>query len=142
MRSNPFRYVALSAVIAVLAACAAPAGSPEEPAIGIEPRQGSAGTEVVVTASGFPPDRAVEIGFGPPASEYDVITQARTEEDGTITERVRVPSWAEAGRDYVFVVAEANAGPGRMKLISEPFSTTSATPSPAPAAALPLRHPR
>lgn len=122
------RSLAYAIPLLALTACAAPGGTPEEPGIRLDRAEGQTGSEVLVTATGLPPESPVEIGFGPPQSEYEVLTRATADEEGTVSVSVRVPSWAEAGRRYLFVAAEADAGPGRTKLVSEPFLVSTANP--------------
>lgn len=93
------------------------------PGLSVEPRSGPVQTEVTLQASGFAPNTPVEIGFGPPRSEYDVIGHAETTAQGTLRTHVRVPAFAREGEPYVFVVA----GPGNEpKAVSEPFTVTAA----------------
>lgn len=120
--------IAIVTAVLTLAACATPGDSSEEPGIRLDRTEGAAGSEVHVTASGLPPGGQVEIGFGPPSSEYEVLARSDSDADGRVSGRVRVPSWVETGRRYVFVVAEADAGPGRTKLVSEPFLVAASNP--------------
>lgn len=121
MRTIFLRTSAAVLLSAAVASCAATQVTPAEPGIRIEPVQGAPGTEVLVTAWGLPSSSPVEIGFGPPASEYDVIQRTRSDEGGAVETRVHVPDRAEPGREYVFVAAEADGGPGRVKVVSERF---------------------
>lgn len=98
-----------------------PAPAPDgEQAISITPDAGTTATTVTVTATGFAPGTRVDIGFGPPASEYDVLKTVRAGSDGVVRATVEIPEWVER-RDYVFVAA----GPGDQKLISERFRVTA-----------------
>lgn len=83
----------------------APAPSPEpgDLAISISPDAGTVTTDVTVRAEGFAPGADVGIGFGPPASEYEIFAHARADSRGTVETVVNVPDWAESGRDYLFV---------------------------------------
>lgn len=100
----------------------APPANTAEPTVSLSPQQGSTGSQVQITASGFPENTAVEVGFGPPESEYEVISQAQTNAQGRLTTTVEIPSWAENGRSYVFVVAERDNQP---KAVSDRFTVTS-----------------
>lgn len=124
------RMMGIAAITALLTltACGTPRGGPADPGVLLDRAEGSAGSEVLVTASGLPADAPVEIGLGPPSSEYEVLVRSTSHGDGRASERVRIPTWVEAGRSYVFVVAEADAGPGRVKLVSEPFLVTAPSP--------------
>lgn len=125
MKTN---WLGAAASLLALAACGAPGGTPADPEIRVDPTEERIGAEVLVTARGLPPATPVEIGFGPPRSEYEVLARSTSDAGGRVAERVRVPSWAEAGRRYVFVAAEADAGPGRTKLVSEPFLVSDPNP--------------
>ena len=84
-----------------------PAPQPGIPAsLSVSPHDGPVGTDVQLTLQGFPPDTRVDIGFGPPDSEYSVLRTATTSGNGTLDTTATVPSWAESGRRYVFVVAD------------------------------------
>lgn len=104
-------------LLLVLAGCSGNADPPEEggaspdPAASVSPRQAPPSASVRISASGFAPSSQVEIGFGPPNSEYEVVGSARTDADGALRTSLPVPDWAEAGRDYVWVVADADSHP-------------------------------
>lgn len=115
--------------IAALAACSPAANDPPEgappsgePDVSITPQQGSPGEEVHVAASGFPASSEVVIGFGPPQSEYSELRRVRTDADGAVSTRVAVPSWADTGREYVWVVADPSTRP---RAISDRFQVTN-----------------
>lgn len=116
-RTAAFRAFALATVAATALACssrpdaedpgegeAAP-GESEAAITEVVPQSGPPGTDVRVRAAGFPANTMVEIGFGPPNSEYSVLETARTDAQGGVSVVVEVPDWAETGRGYVFVVA-------------------------------------
>lgn len=86
-------------------------GQPAEPTASVSPRQASPGASVQVTAGGFAANSQVEIGFGPPRSEYSVVTTARTDAEGQLATTVQVPDWAERGSEYVWVVADTDNQP-------------------------------
>ena len=90
------------------------------PQVTVAPQSGSVTTDVVLRASGFPAGATVRIGFGPPASEYEVISRETATGDGMVTTTVNVPNWAETGRDYVWVAV----GPAGDEAISARFSVT------------------
>lgn len=85
-----------------------PVGDDREERARITPRSGDTGTRVTVRGTGFEPNDRVEIGMGPPQSEYDVLGHARADANGSVRATVEVPSWAENGRDYVFVVSSTS----------------------------------
>lgn len=109
----------------LLAGCAGTSGDPDvpdpgyaAPVIQVSPNEGTVSSDVEVMVNGFPPGERVEIGFGPPASEYEVLTHGFADPEGTLTLVVEVPTWADTGREYVFV-ADSN-GPGEAA-VSDPF---------------------
>lgn len=123
------RTLSTFAALATLAACTGqvaidppketPAPDESPVAVTMSPKSGSQNTDVTLRADGFPPNQPVDIGFGPPSSEYEVVGNARANARGEVSTTVTVPDWAENGREYVFVVAEAGGGE---KAIFSPFS--------------------
>ena len=69
----------------------------------VSPTQGTVETAVTLRGEDFPPNTALELGFGPPESEYEVFGEVTTDAEGSFTTTVTPPDWAEVGRDYVFV---------------------------------------
>lgn len=129
-RTAPFVLTAVAlAGMAITSACSRGPGEgpgPGEPvSITISPTSGGAGTEVAIEASGFPSDAPVDIGIGPPQSEYEVLERTRTDEEGRVSTTLSVPSWTEPGRPYVFVVAAWSAEPGEARAVSDPFVVAS-----------------
>lgn len=114
----------MSAACAVTPEAAAPGTEPAppppggEPAIVLSADAAAVGDEVRVTGHNFAPNSTVRIGFGPPQSEYEVIRTVRADAEGTATATVRVPDWAETGREYLWVVAAPGNDP---RVISDPF---------------------
>ncbi len=102
--SAALRAAAFLGMLVVAAAIAAPAALAEE-AVSATPRAVAPGSEVTVTATGFPPMVAVELGAGPPASEYVVIDHGRTDRAGGVRFDVRLDDAAPVGASVVFVVA-------------------------------------
>jgi hypothetical protein len=88
----------------------------------LSPASGAAGTRVTLTASGLPPGLALEIGFGAPMQNFEVLAQATVDAQGSLSSVVTVPSWAEAGRAYHFVMAPVNQPPLGL---SRPFQVTA-----------------
>ena len=89
-----------------------------DPQVTVSPESGMVTTDVVLRATGFPAGATVRIGFGPPASEYEVLSRATADGDGTVTTTVNVPNWAESGREYVWVAV----GPAGDEAISARFA--------------------
>lgn len=83
----------------------------------LSPNAGTPGTEITVAGLGFPPNTTLDLGFGPPRSEYRIFRSVTADAAGEFTVRVTPPDWAEPGRDYVFVAA----GPDDDEVISEAF---------------------
>ena len=106
-RRRPYRAFTLESparlVVDVLVAREGAAAG--EPRASATPSVVAPGGELQVRAAGFPRDIAVEIGFGPPRSEYEVVARARSDAAGRVAASVSVPSWARAGEPYVIVVA-------------------------------------
>ena len=121
-----FSWLAGVLTVALIGACggSGEGDSPDPrpaPTVTVSPATAPAGSEVTVRARGFSGDNTIVIGFGPPESEYEVVRQARTDAEGSVSIRVDVPTWATAGRDYVWVAADRDNEP---KVISERFRVT------------------
>ncbi len=101
----------------------------EETAILITPRMGPIGTEVLVTAEGFPPNAPVEIGFGRVDSEYDVITTAQADAEGEVTAGFEIPGFADPDDAWVVVVATEDHN---VRAVSDPFDVVASVVTPAP----------
>lgn len=100
-----------------------------EPRVDISPDEGPPGTDVRVSARGFPPNSAVEIGIGRVDSEYDIIARARTGADGRAETRITVPEFVDPDDRWVIVVATEDR---QLTAISDEFDvTTSVTPTPS-----------
>lgn len=82
---------------------------------------GTPGTEVELTGSGFAPNSEIVIGFGPFEGDvYEPIGQAESDADGAFTITVTVPTTADPAVDYVFMAAV----PGTARTLSERFDVT------------------
>ena len=96
------------------------------PTIRVTPDHAEPGETVQITASGFPSGEEVVIGFGPPESEYEVLTRVTAGPMGQVSAAADVPSWAERARAYVWVVAapdnEPRAISGHFHVGDEPQS--------------------
>lgn len=116
---------ALLVLLACLAGCGGDeaSGPPPRPAVEIVPVSGPGGTWVDVRARGFPTGDRVELGLGPPESEYQVVQRETVDGGGRVAALMQVPDWAAAGERYVFVVATlAEAPEARVRAVSAPFS--------------------
>ena len=99
-------------------------GPPEEAIVNISPTQGPPGTEVQVTAFGFPPNITVDIGAGREASEYSIIGTAETDGEGEVLTTATIPEYAEEGEPWVIVVVTQD---NRIRGISNTFQVTGET---------------
>lgn len=91
---------------------------PGEATISVSAGHAMPGEPVSVRASGFPADMAVEIGAGPPQSEFDVIARTRSDSRGMVQESLEVPDWASSHPQLVFIVQTPDA---RTRVVSEPI---------------------
>lgn len=98
------RAAALLVLLGISAGYAAPAAMAAE-AVRTDVAAVAAGSALTVNATGFPASQAVELGAGPPNSDYDVIDTGRTDAAGTISFRPHISLEAPAGMLIVFVVA-------------------------------------
>jgi len=78
---------------------------PDATSAQIEPNEGPPGTPVQLTASGFAPSAALEIGAGPANAEFDVLATAQANVDGALRRTVHAPPIATSGERWVFVVS-------------------------------------
>jgi len=133
LRHFPARALAALTVTAAVLACGpngreippatdAPPPSGDASIESVAPLAGAPGTPVTIEADGFAPGTTVDIGFGPPRSEYEVVDGALAESDGGVRAAVEVPGWAERGRRYVFVVADPDDG---ARAVSGAFHVTT-----------------
>jgi hypothetical protein len=87
----------------------------------ISPDGGAPGTEVILRAGGLPRDTEVEIGFGAPNTDFEILGRARTDSLGDVTATLAVPAWAIPGQGYMFVVAPVDQPP---RAASDTFRVT------------------
>jgi hypothetical protein len=91
----------------------------------ISPGSGAPGTDVTLRAGGLPPGSEVEIGFGAPNTNFEILGRATVDSAGEISTTLAVPDWAEPGRGYMFVVALVNQPP---RAASDTFRVTPPEP--------------
>lgn len=93
---------------------ATPSATPVRPlteaTVAISPPSGPPGTEVQVTAAGFPPDTEIELGAGPKDSEYDVLKTSRTDPEGALITSLVIPMSADPEEDWVVVASTPDGG--------------------------------
>lgn len=99
-----------------------PPGPIGEPTITVSALEVAAGESIEVVAAGFPPNGEVEVGVGPPNSEYDVVQVVTTDGNGTVRARIPIDAAHPAGSELVFVVA-THPDPGT-KVVSEVVRVT------------------
>jgi hypothetical protein len=104
-----------------------PEPAPEQLTITVSPHSGTLSSDVAIRAEGFQSGARVDIGFGPPSSEYEIVTHAQADTEGVVETTVKVPDWAETGRDYLFV---ARAPDGNDVVSSEFHVVAVADPDP------------
>lgn len=97
----------------------APPATPDLGAASLSVSPGSAqiGDAVTLTGNGFPPGVLVEIGFGRVNSEYGIIANTQTGEDGSFMMDVIIPDFAEPQDQWVFVADVNNA-----KVVTDPIA--------------------
>lgn len=99
-------------------------GPPAEPAppgaasVTVPASTAAPGSQIEVRASGFAGNTMVELGFGPPQSEFTVVRQVRTNSAGELNTSITIPTTANRGRPYVVVVQETDNEP---RAVSDPF---------------------
>lgn len=89
----------------------------------VSPAAGTPDSTVTVTASGFPANTTVDIGFGPVESEYAVIASGQTDDAGHLNTTVTVPETAASG-EWAFVVRAAG-----QDAVSNVFTVTTSSAS-------------
>lgn len=91
----------------------------------IAPTSGPPGTPVQVAASGFPANIAVNLGVGRWRSEYDIVGNARTSDDGSLNAQVTIPD--VAGTNERWVVTVVATDDPTLKTSSNSFDVIPAT---------------
>jgi len=98
--------------------------------VSIRPESGAPGTTVTVYASGFPPGSQVQLGIGPPESEYNVVANREIGASGQLNTTVQIsPQIVPPNERVVVVVLNGDV------TVSEVFSVTQPqqdTPVPTP----------
>lgn len=84
-------------------------------------RGGTTGAEVEVRVTDLAPSTPVWVGFGGLGTPHELLGSAVTDTDGAFTLAVRIPSWAERDRTYLFFLAYADQRPWGF---SDPFVVT------------------
>jgi len=97
-------------------------GEVNRPTVSIAPLSGPPGTQVQVTASGFPANTEVQVGAGRQDSEFGVTKRADTDPQGRMTTSITVPDFAEPDDPWVVVVRVVAQGGARAS--SDTFQVT------------------
>lgn len=123
------RALGAAAVVAgiLVAAAGAPSAALAQAQVRVEPAEAAPGASVRVTGTRFPPLTVVEIGAGPPRSDYDVIAERRTDANGVIRHTVPLATTAEPGTEIVFVIATEDLA---LSAASDPVRVISAPGTP------------
>ena len=83
-----------------------PAGAAQIRTVGITPVSGKAGDSITLGATGFKPSSEVDIRFGQSETTTESIGKVTTDSHGAVLQKVTVPSTAQSGKVYVFVVRQ------------------------------------
>lgn len=75
-----------------------------EPTINVQPLAGGPGAPINVSGDNYIPGRTVEIGVGPPQSEWRPLEQVQVQPDGEVEAHVQIPENARPGGQLVFVI--------------------------------------
>jgi LysM repeat protein len=95
--------------------------------VSIRPNSGPPGTMVRIFASGFPPGAQVQLGFGPPESEYEVLATREIGDDGELVADLQISPQIEPPNERVAVVVLNGE-----ETISEVFTVTEGQVNPVP----------
>lgn len=86
-----------------------PEGAAQVLTAGITPVKAKPGDTLTLAATGFNASVNVEIRFGLTKDQTEVIGNTTTDSNGAILQKVTVPSTAQSGKTYVFVVKVKDA---------------------------------
>ena len=81
-----------------------PEGAAQVRTVGVTPVSGKAGDVITLGATGFKPNSEVDIRFGLTESATESIVKVTTDSRGAVLQKVNVPTTAQTGKAYVFVV--------------------------------------
>jgi hypothetical protein len=97
-------------------------GDMNPPTVSIAPLSGPPGTQIQVTASGFPANTEVQVGAGRQGSEFGVTKRVDTDPQGRVTTSITIPDFAEPGDPWGVVVRVVAQGGARAS--SDTFQVT------------------
>lgn len=104
--------------------------------VSIRPDSGPAGTIIRVYASGFPAGAQVQLGLGPPASEYEVFATREIDANGELIASLQIPTTVSPPDERVAVVVldfeetiseEFTVTEGRLELTPTPTQQPDGT---------------
>ncbi len=95
----------------------------------LDPPSGPPGSLVQVSASGFPAGAQVQVGFGPPESEYRVVANREISAGGLLMTSLRIPTTIQPPAELVAVVVLNG-----VETISGVFTVTEGQATPEPTA--------
>lgn len=100
------------------------------PVVDLVPRSGVAGSEVTVSASGYPPNTDVVLGIGPQNAAFDYSLRETTDANGNLVTDVAIPNDARANRNWqILVEVDENRD---YQAFSPTFRVTGVEPTPIP----------
>ncbi|MDZ7844711.1 MAG: hypothetical protein U5K99_07920 [Anaerolineales bacterium] len=76
----------------------------------VSPVKATPGARVQLSLTGFHPEARLDLGAGRVNSEYDLISEVVTDQDGKLETTVRVPDYAQPGNTWVFAAAAPEKG--------------------------------
>lgn len=102
-----------------------PEGAAQVRTVGVTPISGKAGDVITLGATGFKPNSEADIRFGLTESVTESLIKVTTDSRGAVLQKVNVPTTAQTGKAYVFVVrSTANTAESA---VSNTFTVGSAT---------------
>lgn len=101
------------------------------PSVILDPQTGAPGSEVQLTATGYPPNTSVLIGVGPQnAEDFTYSLRETTDAQGSLVTNITIPAEAPIDQPYIALVqVEADRS---FEAISNPFLPTGVAPTPDP----------
>ncbi len=95
--------------------------------ISISPQRGPAGSDISVSAEGFPPFAPVEVGGGSSRNDFRALQRGRANSRGRVRTTLTVPEANRRDDDFAVVVQTLDS---RLRVRSTPFRIVSAGPPP------------
>ncbi len=99
-----------------------PEGAAQVRTVGITPNAGKGGDVITIGVTGFAANSELDIRFGLSESQTESIGKLTTDSHGAVLQKINVPTSAQNGKTYVFVVrATSNTA---LSAVSNTFSAT------------------